>query len=204
MSEKNNMEHPLEDIEILRLTGVTAAFTKGFDCGFGDLNDFLFDDALRQQNESINVTYLRVSKQNKDLIGYITLCNDSIHLFGEKKDEMKKIGISYKALPALKICRMAVNKKYAHMAIGTKMIAFSISTVLKINEMSGCRFLTLEAKNDQTRPEEQNPVHFYKKTGLLVIKERKQNAAYIPMYKDLKPLINEFVRLEMKRTFGSS
>ncbi|MFH1663203.1 MAG: GNAT family N-acetyltransferase [archaeon] len=196
-------EHPSEDIEIIPLTDVTVSFTSDFDCGIKDLNDFLFDDALQQQKESVNITYLWVSKTHKELLAYITLCNDSIHLFGEKKEEMKRIGISYKALPALKICRMAVNKKYSDMKIGTKMIAFAVSMVLEINKICGCRFLTLEAKNQQNLPEEEKPVHFYRKIGFAVIKKRKDNAAYIPMYKDLKPLINRFTELWRKKTFGS-
>ncbi len=203
MDNLASAEHPVEDIELLRLSEVTVSFTENFDCGNKDLNDFIYDDALKQQKESVNVTYLWVSKKDKDLLGYITLCNDSIHLFGEKKDEMKKIGISYKALPALKICRMAVNQKYIGKRIGTKMMAFCISIVLEINKMSGCRFLTLEAKNDPALSEEQKPIHFYRKLGFSVIKERKQDATYVPMYKDLKPLINESSRLEQKKTFGS-
>jgi len=191
MAEKESKEYPAEDIEILLLSDTTYEFTKNFDCNIKDLNDFLVDDALNQQKESVNVTYLWVSKKNNDLLGYITLCNDSVHLFGEKKEEMKRIGISYKALPALKICRMAVNKKYAQRKIGTKMVSFAINIALEINKKSGCRFLTLEAKNIPTLKEDQKPIHFYKKLGFQVIKERKQNAAYIPMYKDLKPIINE-------------
>lgn len=203
MSNIPDEEHPMEDIEIVKLTTIMETFTHNFDCGIKDLNDFLVDDALQQQGESVNVTYLWISKKGKELLGYITLCNDSIHLFGEKKVEMKKIGISYKALPALKICRMAVNRNYANKKIGTKMVAFAISTVLEINKMSGCRFLTLEAKNDPAWAEENKPIHFYKKIGFAVTKERKQTASYIPMYKDLKPLINEFTALERKKIFGS-
>ena len=203
MSKKIKKEHLIQDIEIIPLSDVTKEFTKNFDCGIKDLNDFLFDDALRQQKESINVTYLWVSKESKDLLGYITLCNDSIHLFGEKKEEMKQIGISYKALPALKICRMGVDKNYSNKRIGTKMIAFAVSIVLEINKMSGCRFLTLAAKNAPNLPEEKRPIHFYQKVGFVVIKEKKQDASYVPMYEDLKPIINDFIELERKRTFGS-
>lgn len=195
--------YPVNDIEILKLTDVTEAFAKNFDCCIKDLNDFLIDDALTQQKESVNVTYLWVSKRTKDLLGYITLCNDSIHLFGRDKEEMRKIGISYKALPALKICRMAVNNKHAFRGIGTKMIAFAVNIVLEVNKMSGCRFLTLEAKNSSELSEMRKPIHFYKKSGFSVIKERKQNSAYVPMYKDLKPLINGFIEFEKKKSFGS-
>ncbi|MFH1257142.1 MAG: GNAT family N-acetyltransferase [Candidatus Diapherotrites archaeon] len=194
---------PVVDISVLKLSDVTICFSLNFDCGLKDLNDFLAEDALRQQKESVNVTFLWVSRKTRELLGYITLCNDSIHLFGEKKEEMKTIGISYKALPALKVCRMAVSNKFAGRGLGTKMIAFAVKVVLEINEMSGCRFLTLEAKNDETLPEKKKPVHFYKKLGFSLLKERKQNASYFPMYKDLKPLINEFIGLEAKKAFGS-
>jgi len=193
--QKKVQEHSQKDIEIIPLSEITASFTNKFNCGTKDLNDFLLEDALKQQKESVNLTYLWMSKGKKEILAYITLCSDSIHLFGEKKEEMKRIGISYKALPALKICRMAVNKNHSNKGIGTKMIAFAINIVIEINKLCGCRFLTLEAKNEQNLSEDQKPVHFYKKTGFFVIKERKQNSAYIPMYKDLKPLMNKFNEL---------
>ncbi|MBI5884692.1 GNAT family N-acetyltransferase [archaeon] len=203
MNAPQNRDCPVEDIEIIKFSDASEKSAKDFDCGIKDLNDFLADDALQQQNESVNLTYLWTAKKQGVLLGYITVCNDSIHLFGEKKAEMKKIGISYKALPALKICRMAVSNNHARKGLGTKMIAFAINRVLKINEVSGCRFLTLEAKNDPSLPEEQKPIHFYKKLGFMVIKERKPNASYIPMYKDLQPVIKEAIARDGKKTFGS-
>ncbi|MFH1225531.1 MAG: GNAT family N-acetyltransferase [Candidatus Diapherotrites archaeon] len=204
MPEDKKQEFPVSDIEIMKLSEVTLDFAKDFDCGTKDLNNFLRDDALRQQKESVNLTYLWVSKSARELLGFISLCNDSIHLSGRKKEEMKTIGLDYKALPALKICRMGVSSKYAGRKIGTRMVAFAISTVLELNKYAGCRFLTLEAKNDRNLPEPKRPIHFYNKNGFLTIKERgKPDAAYIPMYKDLKPILNESIESERKRTFGA-
>lgn len=184
-------DYPVDDIEIVNLSSIHKKFIEGFDCGIKDLNNFLNDDALKQKEEAVNITYLWVSKKNGKLLSYVTLCADSIHLFGRKKDEMKKIGISYKALPALKICRMAVDKNYARQHIGTKMLAFATRIALGINNRAGCRFMTVEAKNTDELPEYQKPVHFYRKKGFEIIKETKQSSAYIPMYKDLKPIINK-------------
>lgn len=183
--------YPFDDIEVVRLSEIHRKFISEFACQIKDLDDFVRDDALKQQEEAVNITYLWISKKDGRMLSYITLCNDSIHLFGEKKDEMRQIGISYKALPALKICRMAVHKDYARRGIGTKMLAFAINIALLINQKAGCRFLTLEAKNSAELPDHGKPLHFYKKSGFEVIKERKQAADYVPMYKDLKPIINK-------------
>lgn len=194
MTEQKLKEFPANDIKIIKLEASNLNLAKTFDCGIKDLNDFLVDDTLTQQNEAINITYLWISNKTSELLGYITICTDSIHLWGEKKQEMKKIGIDYKALPALKICRMAVAHKFARQKIGKKMIAFAINKAIKINEICGCRFLTLEAKNDSSLEENIKPVHFYKKMEFSFIKERKDNSSYIPMYKDLKPNLSEIKR----------
>ena len=114
---------------------------------------------------------------------------DTIRLKGEEKEQLKLIGIRYKSLPALKIARMAVDEKFVKQGIGTKLIAFSINLAVELSAQVGCRFLTVEAKNAPDLPESKKPIHFYKKFNFEVLKERKPNADYVPMYKDLGPLI---------------
>ena len=46
---------------------------------------------------------------------------------------------------------------------------------------SGCRFITLDAKRNEKR--ELDSIHFYKKLGFEVLKER--NKGTMPMYLDL-------------------
>ena len=183
--------YPVDDIEIVPLSPILTDIVGLFSCLIPDLEDFVKDDALRQQDEAVNFTHLWISKESKILLGYVTLCNDSIGLHGKKKEEMKKIGISYRKLPALKICRMAVHKDFTRRGIGTLMTAFVMKIALKMNDVSGCRFITLEAKNLQDLDEKDKPIHFYRKNGFEILKERKPNPSYIPMYKDLKPIINE-------------
>jgi len=179
MSEKFS----LNEFEIKKLTKKDLS-NFDFDCKISDLNDFLRDDALIQQTQKVNITYLWHLKKTKKLAGYITLSCDSIHLSGSKKEEMRRIGISYRALPALKIGRMAVNQDYFNRGLGTLMILFSIELVKQLNNFAGCRFLTLESKNDSTLSDPQKPIHFYKKMGFVITKERKKTS-YIPMYRDL-------------------
>ena len=49
-----------------------------FDCGDDDLNDFLKNDALVQQNANLNVTKLVM--YNQKIVGFVTLLTDTIPL----------------------------------------------------------------------------------------------------------------------------
>jgi len=145
---------------------------------------------LHQSKEGVNTTYLWMSNKENQLISYITLCVDSIHLDKIKKEEMAKHKISYKSLPALKICRMGVRKELMDQDIGTKMILFAIKQALKIHEKIACRFITVDSKNDEKIPGRLKPVRFYKKMGFEELKTReKKNTIY--MCKDLIKIIRE-------------
>ena len=182
-------EYPVLDIHIEQLSDFNAHYLNNFSCHIQDLEDFLKEDALVQQKEGVNITYLWLSNADKTILSYVTICTDSINLHGEKREEMHQIGIGYKSLPAIKIARMAVHKNFVRRGIGSRMIAFAINIGIEISNQVGCRFLTLEAKNTPNIPEVQKPVHFYKKLGFQILKERKPNADYVHMYRDLGPLI---------------
>ena len=144
-----------------------------------ELVDFLIEDALENQKNRISVTYLLFLKSG-ELVGYVTLMNDRINLEGNLKDIFRGQGIGYHSLPALKIGRLCVDTRFLRRGIGTLMIAFSVKIAHKIfNEYAGCRFIVLDAK----RNPENDPVHFYKKIGFGMLKERKKGTT--PMYLDL-------------------
>ena len=77
-----------------------------FTCGVDDLDEFLKCDALDQQNQNLNVTYLAVHKN--EILGYVSISADKI----ECKKINKKIEVKYPFYPSVKICRLAVNQKY--------------------------------------------------------------------------------------------
>ena len=58
-----------------------------FDCGDEDLNDFLKNDALEQQNEKLNVTKLVMCENI--IIGYISLLTDTITLKNIKNEKLR-------------------------------------------------------------------------------------------------------------------
>ena len=90
-----------EEIEIIIHAGVRD-LTK-FDCGNEDLNEFLRDDSLKQQNAMLNITYLVIYRE--EIIGYFTLSTDNIKLSNLKKEYKEKFNnkdVYYKVFPAAK------------------------------------------------------------------------------------------------------
>ena len=144
-----------------------------------ELVDFLLEDALVNQKSQISATYLWFLDTG-ELVGYITLLNDRINLEGNLKEVFRDKGIEYHSLPALKIGRLCVDDRFLRRGVGTMMIDFAIKVAYHIfDKYSGCRFIVLDAKRNQ----ENDPIHFYKKQGFQVLKERKKGVT--PMYLDL-------------------
>ena len=144
-----------------------------------ELVDFLIEDALDNQKKKISVTYLWFLNTGK-LIGYITLLNDRINLEGDLKAFFRDKEVFYHSLPAIKIGRLCVDDNYLRKGLGTLMISFAIKTANIIQDhYSGCRFIVLDAK----RNKDKDPIHFYKKLGFNILKERKKGTT--PMYLDL-------------------
>jgi GNAT superfamily N-acetyltransferase len=181
-------KYPIIDIEILELGDSTSKFIEGFECDIKELTNFLQEDALKQMKEAVNRTFLWMSRKDQKLIAYVTICSDAINLDSGQKEEMLFRGIRYKSLPAMKICRMGVRKDLMRRGLGTKMIAFAINRALKIHQEAACRYITLDAKNDEKIPEHSKPIHFYKSMEFKELKRRKKDNV-VHMYKDLYALM---------------
>ena len=152
-----------------------------------ELADFLIEDALDNQNKKISTTYLWFLKSTNELISYITLLTDKISLTTSLKEEFRKKGVDYKALPGIKIGRLCVDDKFLRRGVGKLMIEFTIYQVKKISERCGCRFITLDAKRNNDK--NKDSVHFYKNMGFEILKEREKGT--LPMYKDVFKIVIE-------------
>jgi len=146
-----------------------------------ELVNFLIEDALNNQKQKLSVTFLWFYEKN--LIGYVTLLNDKINLEGNLKEFFREKDIHYKSLPALKIGRLCVHDDFLRKGIGRLIVLFAVKQANEISEnKSGCRFITLDAKRNEKR--ELDSIHFYKKLGFKMLKERIKGTT--PMYLDLK------------------
>ena len=146
-----------------------------------ELVNFLIEDALNNQKQKLSVTFLWF--YGKNIVGYVTLLNDKINLEGNLKEFFREKDIHYKSLPALKIGRLCVHDDFLKRGIGRLMVLFAIKQANEISEnKSGCRFITLDAKRNEKR--ELDSIHFYKKLGFKMLKERIKGTT--TMYLDLK------------------
>lgn len=121
-----------------------------FDCGDKDLNDFLKNDALAQQNARLNVTKLIMCDGN--IIGFTSLLTDGImikKIRNEKvKSEIKEklnINSNKKSISAVKIGRLAIDKKYARKGLGSHILNNILKNLKDISEKEvGFRFIIVE------------------------------------------------------------
>lgn len=133
----------LTKLHIEKLSDDNLSLTEDFDCRDLDLNEFLKEDALDHQKEHIAVTYLCFYEEN--LVGYFTWLTDAIEIRGRDKRVFRKIGMTYRTYPAIKIGRLAIDKRYRKQGIGSYLLKTVISNVLKYSEDIGCRYITVDA-----------------------------------------------------------
>lgn len=133
-----------EDLTYEKLKG--SHDLSAFKCEINDLNEFLGEKALQQMVGKINVTYLTFL--GSDLVAYFTLSTDAIkivNILPEDKKLLESKGIPYSSLPALKLCRLAVDNRYKRMGIGTYLVEKVIKQALKLSEDVGLRYITVDA-----------------------------------------------------------
>lgn len=125
-----------------------------FSCDSDDLNDFLKNDALPQQKEKLNITKLCVCEG--EIVGFVSLLTDTIPLKNIRDDETRlNIKPKFdnnidnvsknKLLPAIKIGRFAIDKKYASKGLGSHILRNVINSVRYISDNHvGLRFVIVE------------------------------------------------------------
>jgi predicted N-acetyltransferase YhbS len=112
------------------------------------------------------------------LVGYITLTTDII-----RKEEVRvegRISVPYKEYPAIKIARLAVDKKYERRGVGRFLLLIAVGKAFDIANEVGCRFITVDSKPDS--------IGFYKKGGGFELAKGHQDKMYPTMYLDILPI----------------
>ena len=158
----------------------------GFESTSPELDEFLKEDALKNQEELISKTYLCC--HFNQLVGYVAFTTDIIR----KKDvrEEEQIEAPYKEYPAIKIARLAVDKKYERRGVGRFLLLAAVGKALKISDEVGCRFITVDSKQDS--------IEFYEKRGGFELAKKRKNKTYPTMYLDILPINEELKAVNTK------
>jgi hypothetical protein len=182
------MEHfsAIQAIPAAKLIRLTPNYQiKPFDCTRGDLNDFLFNDALFELNNRLLVTYILETPE--ETVAYFSVANDLLKINATDCKEFKKIlrkKIRDRRLyelfnrnyyPAVKLGRLAVNKEYQGKGVGCELVK-AIKYSFITNNKTGCAFITVDAINEEL------PLNFYSKNGFLFLSENDSEDESRMMY----------------------
>lgn len=125
-----------------------------FNSGNAELDDFLKNDALKEQQELLSKTHLCFYKNH--VAGFITLAADSIRVKKDNLDESQIVeNCEYPAYPCILIARLAIDKRVQKRGIGRFLLLLMIGFAL--DGPLGCRYLSVDPKTDA--------LEYYKKFG---------------------------------------
>ncbi|MCM1066649.1 MAG: GNAT family N-acetyltransferase [Muribaculaceae bacterium] len=162
-------EFILERDAIMRpYTAEVASYCVPFFCQDADLDDFFANDAFLYNDELLGRTYAWINTSApKDIIGLVTLANDSIkakNITSAARNRLQrsinnaKRGINY---PAVLIGRLGVSADYRGkgLSIGSQILDFLKDWFKSNDNKTGCRFLVVDAYNNEAT------IRFYEKNG---------------------------------------
>lgn len=176
---------PYEELQIIPL--IKRYELASFNSTNAELNDFLKNDALKDQENMASRTYLCCWK--KIIAGYITLVADTLEV--EAVDKSDKInGYLYRKYPAIKIARLAVDRTFEKRGIGRFMLLAAIGKAIAVSNEIGCRYITVDSKPESTG--------FYEKHGFKMV-EKYRHSDFPKMYLNMSPIIE---RVQPRETLG--
>ena len=169
----------------MRLVRLTPDYElPDFDCGDGDLNKFLLDDAKPSLELRIANTF--ILEDNGRIAAYFCLLNDKV-----SKDEIigsrwKKIRSNFpkdkqfRSYPTIKIGRFAVSLDFRGRNVGTDLMDRIKSLLREQSTHSAFRYITVDAYL--------SAVPFYEKNGFVHLTKKDEDEHTRLMYFDMLEL----------------
>ena len=143
---------------------------ESFCCGNNDIDQFLKNSAITEQEEMLSRTYLAYFDYK--VIGFFSLAAGSIEVLAiDVINGVEQFPES--VYPAIDIPKLAVTKKFQGIGIGEYILKAAIGKILSISQYIGCRYVTLDSVKDK--------VGFYKKYGFKIVDIYKDDE-YKKMY----------------------
>ena len=117
-----------------------------FDCGVPELNSFLKATARQHSDKGISRTFV-LSDQEKPILGYFTLTLCEVRMEHLPATYAKKY--PQHGLPAVRLARLAVSRKYQRKGYGGLLLAEAIHRTVLIAEQAGLIGLFVDAKDER-------------------------------------------------------
>jgi GNAT superfamily N-acetyltransferase len=157
-----------------------AGFSLG-DHMYTPLKTYLKQKAFKHHSSNLAKTYVAVEGEAARIIAYIILVCGQV----EAKDELRIADpeFPYSHFPAVKIARLAVNKRHRDIKLGSTLVDLAVGIAKdEVMPNVGCRFVVVDAK----RP----AVPFYEKMGFTLIdtpenRARDEQVMFMDLHKVL-------------------
>lgn len=180
-------EDILTDYELRKLT--LNDKVDEFDCGDEDLNDFINNDEPLYRKALLAMTYILVNKNTHKTVAYFSVANDRVSIqdfptntdFNRFRKHKFVNSKRLKSYPAIKICRLGIDRSVQGKEIGTFLLDF-IGTLFITDNKSGCRFITVDAYAQA--------IPFYLKNDFAFLITEDEGQRTRLMYFDLSDLDN--------------
>ncbi|MCQ2608473.1 MAG: GNAT family N-acetyltransferase [Bacteroidales bacterium] len=131
----------------------------------------------------MGITY--ILENYKHTIAFCTILNDKISMSSNEKNIWNKINRNIpnnkrrKSYPAIKIGSLATNTIYQRQGYGAALIDFVKDYLLSNKQFSGCRFITVDASNNE------KTISFYKNYGFKFLSDKDNDHKTRCMYHDI-------------------
>jgi len=137
-----------------------------FDCGREELNRFLQQYVLQNQQSGGAQTYVGLVDQS--VVGYYALAVVSVEQ--EVAPERVKKGLAKHSIPIMLLARLAVDHHWQSRGIGAALLKDAVLRTLQAADIAGIRALAVHAKDDGARgfyerfdflPSPSDPLHLF-------------------------------------------
>jgi len=184
------MSFLLDNCTVFPDAGEILQQSRSFSCGDKDLDDFFLHDASKYEKQLLAKSYcFRLDDDKSVIVCVFTLSNSSIDSRNLPNNRKRKLTgnipheKSLSSYPSTLIGRLAVNREFGGKGVGTDLMDFIKSWMLDPSNKSACRFLTVDAYNNE------RTLKFYEANGFKTIfssdSQEKEHIG-LPNEKDLK------------------
>lgn len=139
------------------------------DRSFQPLKNFLKRDALDFHRANIAKTYVCVREEanSSRVIGFVALTCSEVYISDGRLRPSDGGAARYRHFPAVKVVRLAVDRRERSCGVGRRLLDLSISIARRVVMPSvGCRFLMVDAKPEA--------IAYYENFGFTLL-DTKQN-----------------------------